>query len=173
MTLEGWGQIVKERALRRTEACAPRVARRSREPLPWWRDDASLWGLVVQQVVAERTTTGEFAGAGCFEPLGGSFAGLQLGHCSARPGTSDKNTPLSAPLSMIRLLALSMLLCVASGCRVQESQLPSNHRFLRMSNRWSPIDKWQHHLRLWGSNPCCGCRWGRTLAAALMRQHSR
>jgi hypothetical protein len=31
-------------------------------------------------------TTHELASAGCFEPLGGSFAGLQLGHCSARTG---------------------------------------------------------------------------------------
>jgi hypothetical protein len=41
---------------------------------------------VVQQVISEGATTKELASAGCFEPLGGSFAGLQLGHCSARTG---------------------------------------------------------------------------------------
>ena len=45
-----------------------------------------LRSFVVQQVVSERATTKELASAGCFEPLGGSFAGLQLGHCSARTG---------------------------------------------------------------------------------------
>ena len=45
-----------------------------------------LWSFVVQQVISEGATTKELASASCFEPLGGSFAGLQLGHCSARTG---------------------------------------------------------------------------------------
>ena len=40
-------------------------------------------GLVLEQMIVKSPAAHEFAGAGCFEPLGGSFAGLQLGHCSA------------------------------------------------------------------------------------------
>ena len=38
--------------------------------------------FVIQQVVVERATSQEFASACCFEPLGGRFAGLELGHLS-------------------------------------------------------------------------------------------
>ena len=48
--------------------------------------------LVIEQVIVECAPAHEFAGAGCLEPLGGSFAGLQLGHCSAWSGTNDNNT---------------------------------------------------------------------------------
>tara|TARA_B100001063_G_scaffold207863_1_gene203979 strand:- start:182 stop:478 length:297 start_codon:yes stop_codon:yes gene_type:complete len=41
-----------------------------------------FWTFVIQEVIVERATTQEFAGACCFEPLGGCFAGLELGHFS-------------------------------------------------------------------------------------------
>jgi hypothetical protein len=35
---------------------------------------------VVEQVIAESVATHELPAAGCFEPLGGCFAGLELRH---------------------------------------------------------------------------------------------
>jgi len=93
MTLEGCNQIGTEKASGvRKHAHHPQFVGLMNHSLGG-EVTLLLGGLVVQQVVAERTTTREFASAGCLEPLGGSFAGLQLGHCSARPGTNDKNTP--------------------------------------------------------------------------------
>ena len=43
-----------------------------------------LGALVIQQVIAEGTPAHEFAGAGDLEPLGGSFAGLELRHFLGR-----------------------------------------------------------------------------------------
>ena len=56
-----------------------------------------LGALVIEQVIAEGTTTHEFASAGCLEPLRGCFAGLELGHVSGSAWHKRQQYALTFP----------------------------------------------------------------------------